>query len=38
MNDFGFGTAFDIHLKCLLIHFLCIFALYLFDFKRLGSA
>ena len=27
MNDFGFGTAFVTHLKCFLIHFLCISAL-----------
>ena len=33
MNDFGFGTAFDTHLKCLLIHFLCISALHQCSFR-----
>jgi len=38
MNDFGFGTAFDTHLNCLLIHFLCISALFhsLFRASRVG--
>lgn len=33
MNDFGFGTAFDTHLNCLLIHFLCISALHHCSFR-----